>query len=123
VSGEEVSVSGKIEPAVPEATVTLTVVKPDGSTITRTLGLDSEGSYSEVLEPSEIGRWAVKVSWEGDLGHHASESQTAYLVVEEPQNRGDGIPGFPTQSIVLGVILGALLISMLKARAVVERIR
>ncbi len=68
VSGEEVSVSGGIEPAVPEAAVTLTIVKPDGSTTTRTLDLDSEGSYSEVLEPSEIGRWAVKVSWEGISG-------------------------------------------------------
>ena len=114
VSGEEINVSGGIEPAVPEAEVTLTVVKPNGSTTTRTLDLDSEGSYSEVLGPSEIGRWAVKVSWEGDLGHHASESQTTYLIVEEPQDGGNGIPGFPTQSIMLGVIVGAFLYSMTK---------
>ncbi len=114
VSGEGVSISGRIEPAVPGATATLTIIKPDGSTITRTLDLDSEGSYSEVLEPSEIGQWAVKVTWEGDLGHHASESQTTYLIVEEPQNGGGGIPGFPSQSIVLGVILGALLYSIVK---------
>jgi Tol biopolymer transport system component len=114
VSGEGVSISGRIEPAVPGATATLTIIKPDGSTITRTLDLDSEGSYSEVLEPSEIGQWAVKVTWEGDLGHHASESQTTYLIVEEPQNGGGGIPGFPSQSIVVGVILGALLYSIVK---------
>ena len=114
VLGEEVSVSGRIEPAVPEATATLTIIKPDGSTTTKTLDLDSEGSYAEALEPSEIGQWAIKVSWEGDLGHHASESQTMVFIVEEPQDGGSGIPGFPTQSIMLGIIVGALLYSITK---------
>ena len=112
--GEEITVRGGIEPSIPEATVTLTVEKPDGSTITRTLNLDSEGSYTELLEPSEIGQWAVKVSWEGDPGHTASESQTMHFVVEESQDRGSGIPGFPTQSIMLGIIVGAFLYTMMK---------
>ncbi len=108
VPGEEVTVSGRIEPTIPEATVTMILVGPDGSTTTKTLNLDSEGSYAEVWEPSEPGQWAVKVSWEGDLGHNASESQTVYLVVEEPPGGGGGIPGFPTQSIALGLIVGVL---------------
>jgi TolB protein len=112
VSGEDFIVSGRIEPAVPEAAATLTIVKPDGSTTEKTVVLDSEGAYSEVLEPSESGRWAVKVSWEGDLGHNASESQSVYLLVEEPQDGGSGIPGFPTQSIALGLIMGLLLYSI-----------
>jgi hypothetical protein len=108
VPGGEVTVSGRIEPAVPEATVTMTIVGPDGSTTTKTLNLDSEGSYADVWEPSEPGQWAVKVSWDGDLGHNASESQTVYLVVEEPPGGGGGIPGFPTQSIAFGLIVGVL---------------
>ena len=112
--GEEVSISGRIEPAVPEETVTMAIVGPDGSTTMKTLNLDSEGSYAEDLEPSEPGQWAVKVSWEGDLGHHGSESQTAFLVVEEPRDGGDRIPGFPAWSIMLGVIVGALLYSIIK---------
>jgi TolB protein len=112
--GEEITVSGGTEPSVPEATIKLTIEKPDGSTITRTLNLDSEGSYEEILEPSEIGRWAVKVSWEGDPGHTASESETVHFVVEEPQDKGSGIPGFPIQSIILGIIVGAFLYSMIK---------
>jgi TolB protein len=114
VTGEDVSVSGRIEPSIPGAAVTLTVEKPDGSTTTRTMNLDSEGSYEEVLEPSEIGQWVVKASWDGDLGHTASESQTIHFVVEEPQDRGGGIPGFPTQIIILGIIVGAFLSSMMK---------
>ena len=113
-SGEEVIINGRIEPAVPGATATLTLIKPDGSTTTKTLDLDSESSYAEALEPSEIGQWAIKVSWEGDLGHNASESQTMVFLVEEPQDGGNGIPGFPTQSIILGVIVGALLYSITK---------
>lgn len=121
MAGEEVTVSGRIEPAVPGAAVTLTITKPDGSTTERTLDLDSEGSYSEAFEPSEIGQWAVKVSWEGDPGHDASESQTMHLVVEEPPERRSGIPGFPTQSIVLGLIVGMLLYS--RARTFTRGIR
>ena len=112
--GEEITVNGRIEPSVPEATVTLTVEKPDGSTTIRTLNLDSEGSYAELLEPSEIGQWAVKASWEGDPGHTASESETMHFVVEEPPDKGNGIPGFPTQSILLGIIVGTFLYSMIK---------
>ena len=121
VSGEDVIVSGRIEPAVPKAAVKLTIVKPDDSIITKTVNLDSEGSYSEAFEPSEIGQWAFKVSWEGDLGHDASESQTMHLVVEEPPERGSGIPGFSTQSIVLGLIVGMLLYS--RARTFTRGIR
>jgi len=108
VIGEEVTVSGRIEPAVPAATVTLTIAKPDGSTTERTLDIDSEGAYSTVFEPSEVGQWTVKASWEGGPGHHASESQTVQLAVEEPPEEEKGIPGFPTQSIALGLLVGAL---------------
>ena len=84
----------------------MTSVGPDSSTKMKTLNLDSEGSYAEVLEPSEPCQWAVKISGEGDLGHSASESQTIHFIVDEIPSRSSGIPGFPTQSIALGIFLG-----------------
>jgi Tol biopolymer transport system component len=108
VEGEEVTVTGSIEPVVSDAAVALKYSRPDGSTLTRTVISDSDGSYEDTSEAVEIGRWTVEASWEGDMGHMASRSQPLEFSVAEPAERG-GIPGFPVESIAIGLAVWALL--------------
>jgi len=107
IEGEEVTVTGSIEPAVSGAAVTIECSMPDGSTLTRTVKTGSDGSYEDAFEAVEAGRWTVEASWEGDRGHEASRSQPLEFTVAEPAERG-GIPGFPVESVAIGLAVWAL---------------
>ena len=110
--GDPLTVSGSIEPSVSGANVTLTYMDPDGSSITRHINTEADGSYSDTYEPPEVGLWRVEASWGGDLGHHASRSQSIEfsVIVTEPEteesSEGVGIPGFPLEATIIGLMLG-----------------
>jgi hypothetical protein len=67
--GESVDVSGSIDPAQENLTVTLTYKNPVGSSLSRTVKTDSEGSYRESYQPDIEGSWSVNASWSGDDRH------------------------------------------------------
>lgn len=64
--GESIDVSGTITPIQDNATVTLAYKKPDGSTLTRIVKTNVEGSYKESYQPDVEGIWSVNASWLGD---------------------------------------------------------
>ena len=110
--GDPATVSGSIEPSIPGANVTLTFTNPSGSSITRYLTTEADGGYHHSYEPSEPGMWRVEASWDGDSGHHASRSQSIeFSVIEsepetEESSEGGGIPGFPLEATIVGLMLG-----------------
>jgi hypothetical protein len=110
--GSSSTVSGSIQPSVSGANVTLIYIKPNGSSITRHIITEADGSYSDSYEPSQLGSWWIEASWDGDLGHHASRSQSIELSVIEPEpeaeesSEGGGIPGFPLEATAVGLMLG-----------------
>ena len=53
--GSELQVSGSINPAVSDKTVTLTYRKPNGSTVMRTVMTGLDGSYSNSYTPDADG--------------------------------------------------------------------
>ena len=83
VKGNTIVISGSIEPAVPEAAITITFTKPDGSTFNKTVTTDSQGAYSYSYTPTETGSWNVKASWKGDTEHEGSVSSSISFTVEE----------------------------------------
>ena len=83
VKGNTIVISGSIEPVVPEAAITITFTKPDGSTFNKTVTTDSQGAYSYSYTPTETGSWNVKASWKGDTEHEGSVSSSISFTVEE----------------------------------------
>jgi Tol biopolymer transport system component len=120
--GDPSTVAGSIEPSVSGANVTLIYTKPDGSSITRHIITEADGSYSDSYEPSELGTWWIEASWDGDPGHHASRSQSIELSVIEPEpeteesSEGGSIPGFPLEATFIGLILGFTIYFLMRRR-------
>ena len=117
--GEALTVSGSLQPSVPEASISLTFTGPNGAQEVETVTTGGEDAYTYTYEPDEVGSWSVQASWEGDLGHDPSTSGERTFVVEEvvEEPSGDGgIPGFPVETIILGLTIGLMLTILSKRR-------
>ena len=117
--GDDLAVSGGLQPSVTSASVSLTFTRPDGSQVVETVTTGVGGSYIHSYEPDVVGTWSVQAHWEGDLGHNPSTSEEIVLVVEEVEEEGaggGGIPGFPFEAIILGLTVGLLVIILTKKR-------
>ncbi len=78
--GIPITISGSITPALGGKIVTLTYMKPDGFTFTRTVTTNN-GEYSDTYTPDMLGSWRVSASWVGDATHEgASSSSKAFTV-------------------------------------------
>jgi len=73
-NGENQNVSGLIKPAVADATVTLIVTKPDGSTFNATVTSSADGSFTYSFPVDIEGNWTVTASWPGNNKFKAAES-------------------------------------------------
>lgn len=78
--GEAVDVSGSINPAQENVTVTLVYKKPDGSTFNSLVKTDAEGSYKESYQPDVEGSWSVNASWPGDEKHKGDWASDSFEV-------------------------------------------
>lgn len=86
IQGGTVTVSGSISPTVPSGVVVLTYVRPDGTTLTRTTTIGTDGSYSDNYMPDTIGAWSVNAYWLGDPTHDgATSSMQSFNVSERTQ--------------------------------------
>ena len=81
--GESITVSGSLDPEKEGMTITLSYVRPDSSTLTRTVTTATDGSYSDSLEPDVAGSWSVRASWEGDGEFEGSTSSLIYFTVSK----------------------------------------
>jgi len=108
-AGETLTLSGSLEPAVQGSEVGIVYTMPDGTTERRTAVTDSEGVFSDSITPTDAGSWVVRANWEGDSTHLASESEEVIMRVEGKKSPVI-IPGFPYESIVLGLVLAALML-------------
>jgi len=93
--GDEVNVSGAIKPPV-EVSITLLYTMPDGSTLTRNMTSSSDGSFSDLFEPTVAGSWSVKASWAGSETQAGATSSTELFTVLEADiwgetENGDGL--------------------------------
>jgi len=82
--GELIRISGSIQPARDNTTVTLIYHSPDGSMFNRTVRTSGDGSFTESYRPEVEGVWSVNASWVGDekyVGDSASISFEVRLPV------------------------------------------
>jgi outer membrane protein assembly factor BamB len=78
--GDSVYVRGAITPAVSGATVTLTYLKPDATTLIRTTTSGTDGTYEDSYTPDLEGHYSVKAGWPGDATHGAALSTAVAFV-------------------------------------------
>jgi len=77
--GEAVRVSGSIDPAPENATVTLIYVGP-GRRFNSTANVNLDGSFAESFKPDINGTWSVNASWLGDVKYEGSWSSASFEV-------------------------------------------
>lgn len=106
--GEMVEVTGKISPKVSGVKDIITYTKPDSSTQSREVTTDSDGTYHDTHALDRSGSWMVHAAWEGDSTHHGATSEVTQLSVEEKTQTG--IPGYPFESLILGMVLVLLVL-------------
>jgi len=81
--GESVEVSGHISPFLEMANVTLTYVKPDLTSVTRTVWTDAYGYYNDTFTPDTGGTWTVYAYWLGDGLHPGVVSSNVSFTVSK----------------------------------------
>jgi len=81
--GSSVKVSGAISPALTGALISVTLTRPDGSIVPRSV-TSSDGLFSDNYTPGSIGRWTVRASWLGNENYLGSTSEQSSFTVSKP---------------------------------------
>ena len=81
--GSSVKISGSISPALTGALISITLTRPDGSTVLRS-STSSDGIFSDTYTPDSIGRWTVKASWLGNENYLECTSEQSNFTVSKP---------------------------------------
>jgi branched-chain amino acid transport system substrate-binding protein len=80
---ETQTVSGSLDPAVADATITLTFTKPDDSTFNVTVTSASGGSFTYAFVVAVLGNWTAQASWPGNNEFkEATSSEKTFEVIE-----------------------------------------
>jgi hypothetical protein len=74
IHGGNAVVSGAITPSRVGAEVDVTYVRPDASTLIRTVYTNATGGYTDSFTPDKVGSWTVMASWAGDATCEGSKS-------------------------------------------------
>ena len=77
--GESIRVSGSIDPAPENATVTLTYIGPERR-FNSTAEVNLDGSFAESFKPDINGTWSVNASWTGDVKYEGSWASVTFEV-------------------------------------------
>jgi len=79
--GENLDISGSIQPPCPAVEVTLTYTTPNDGRFNRTAMTGSEGNYSDSFTPDITGLWKLVASWPGDAEHMGATSPEVRFLV------------------------------------------
>ncbi len=84
-SDELVTGWGQLTPAMPNATVAVTVVNPDGTSSTMLVVTSTTGNFVFTFTPNEAGNWTVAAEWMSDKSFYKSAvSEMTPLLVNVP---------------------------------------
>jgi hypothetical protein len=81
--GNSVIVSGKLAPGIPNASLILTFVKPDGVMDNIEVKTLERGVYSYNYTPDFVGNWTIVTNWKSDKGYYTSAYGESQLEVVE----------------------------------------
>jgi len=82
VVGDVVVVKGYIKPAM-SVTVTITIVKPDGTSVSDNIKTQNDGSFTYSFIVDKTGIWKIQVKYAGSSEYAGSSSPVVEIVVKE----------------------------------------
>jgi outer membrane protein assembly factor BamB len=106
--GEEVSGSGYLNPAYPNASVTVSFVKPDGSYTDMQVVTSKQGVFNFTLNPDVTGNWTVAAQWQTDKSYYTSAYGIAVVDVTDASQTN-----IPSAVIVVVVIAFSVVLAIL----------
>jgi len=117
--GEDVTISGDIDPVRQNVNVTI-LYKPSGGTWTTlsTNLTDSNSHYSYTWTTTKAGTYEIKASWDGDSNTEGAESIAQTLKVKGAAAAID--PYIVAAAVVVIIIIAAIVVYYFKVRKVEE---
>ena len=80
---ETVTVSGNLSPAYPDATVTVSIIKPDGSVSDMEVAVFKQGAFNFTFTPDAAGNWTIVAQWQTNKSYYTSAYGETMLEVTE----------------------------------------
>jgi outer membrane protein assembly factor BamB len=114
--GEEVTGSGVLNPAYPNASVMVSIVKPDGSYTDTQVVTSKQGAFSFTLKPDTAGNWTVAAQWQTDKSYYTSAYGIAVVTVPEASQAN-----IPSELIAVVVIAFAVVLAIILGFAISKR--
>jgi hypothetical protein len=115
--GDEITISGSINPSLTGVAVTLTFERPDGTNFTVTALTNTEGSFSYTFTPQDAGKWTVHASWPGNENYEGATSPSLSFTVKEPSL---------TWELYIVIVVGTIIIGvttvLYKKRHAIEKV-
>jgi outer membrane protein assembly factor BamB len=71
-AGEPVTGCGSLVPGMPNASITLSIVKPGGSEVTQQVVTSEGGFFDFTYTPDAAGEWTVTARWQASRGYYNS---------------------------------------------------
>jgi outer membrane protein assembly factor BamB len=84
ILGESVSGCGYLVPGMPNASITLSFVKPDGAVVNMQVTTSEKGFFDFTYTPDAIGDWAVTAHWQSDRSYFNSACSEKVLLDVTP---------------------------------------
>ena len=107
--GDEISGSGVLNPAYPNAPVTVSFVKPDGSYTDTQVVTSKHGAFSFTLKPDTTGNWTVAARWQTDKSYYTSAYGIAVVTVSETSQANISETLIAVVVIAFAVVLAIIL--------------
>jgi outer membrane protein assembly factor BamB len=117
-NAESVTLTGQLEPKIPNAPITVTFEKPNGTTIDRNITANEKGTFTTSYTPDTAGNWTITACYKGAEypSYMYTETYSTHLllkVVESQQQPTASQPpppknGIPTENIF--VIVGFIFV-------------
>ena len=107
--GESVTGSGSLSPAYPNASITVSIVKPDGSVTDLQVTTSKTAAFNFTCTPDVAGNWTVAAQWQTDKSYYTSAySENAIIQVTETSQAN-----VPLTVIAIAVIAFAVVLAFL----------
>lgn len=78
--GEQVKLSGSLQPAIENANINLAFQDPNGNKFNQTITTKLDGSFNYSYVPKNAGFWTVNASWLGDAQNGGNWASTSFEV-------------------------------------------
>jgi len=82
--GENITVSGQLEPSFQGLTLSVNYTSPQGIVVTRTVATNSTGGFRDTFTPSKAGAWIVRAGWRGNELYLSTMKNASFFVRRLP---------------------------------------